>query len=142
MKTLYDLLGVSRQASLQELELAYRHQLELHMRAARSPLGRLGQRRLRVLREAFLLLAAPGRRASYDQQLALQLQRRARRLRHGATLAFACLVVIGFALIGGAWYQQADARTLAAAASATSSATASITSAGTHARSARQSASH
>jgi len=111
MKTLYDLLDVSRQASISELGLAYRRQLELQMRAARLPLGRAEQQRLRALREAFLLLSIPARRAEYDIQLEVRVQRQSRLLRRSVTLASAVLVVAGFAMIGGAWYQQAVAGT-------------------------------
>lgn len=105
MKTLYDLLGVSPRASLTELEAAYRRQLDAHLRVAPPFRRRMGQRRMRALREAFLLLATPAQRAEYDRLLARRAQARQRRMRHARAALSACSLILGCALIGSAWYR-------------------------------------
>lgn len=105
MKTLYDQLGVSRQATLVDLERAYRRQLDAHLRLGKRPLLGWRRRRLHAMREAFLLLASRERRAQYDRELAVRLQRRTSLMRRGGATVAVCSVVLGFALIGGAWYK-------------------------------------
>ncbi|HJV86489.1 MAG TPA: hypothetical protein VJ698_13530 [Noviherbaspirillum sp.] len=115
MKTLYDVLGVDRQALPIDIEHAYRSALNAHIAGASTTGGR-DPARLRELREAYLALSSPSRRLVYDQQLHQQLlaRRQARERRHIA--ASTVLLLAGLALIGGsvAGRKQAEVRSVAA----------------------------
>lgn len=106
MKTLYELLGVHPQATLIEIEKAYRRYLDAPV--ARNATGLLGRRRharLRTMREAFLVLSSPARRQAYDHDIAVRGQRRAV-ARHAAGTALALLsLVAGLLLIGSGYYR-------------------------------------
>jgi curved DNA-binding protein CbpA len=65
---LYQLLGVARDASRQEIALAWRHRArEEHPDARRGDAG--APDRFRALAEAWAVLGDPGRRAAYDRGL-------------------------------------------------------------------------
>ena len=104
MKTLYDLLGVRRQATLIEIEQGYRRHLNRHRGNKHRKPRKKDELRLQNVRHAFLLLSSPPRRETYDRELALREQRRDRMLDIcGAILAVSSLL-IGLALIGGSAY--------------------------------------
>jgi curved DNA-binding protein CbpA len=66
---LYQLLGVARDASRQEIALAWRHRArEEHPDARRGDAG--APERFRALADAWAVLGDPGRRAAYDRGLA------------------------------------------------------------------------
>ncbi|MNR90904.1 Chaperone protein DnaJ [compost metagenome] len=69
MKTLYEVLGVSKQATLSDIEAAYRASLETL--AVEAPTLSADEREIRekVIREARSILSSPGRRAAYDEKM-------------------------------------------------------------------------
>src|SRR5580692_10111188 len=74
---LYQLLGVSREASQEEIAQAWRRQARAeHPDARPADAGAPG--RFRALAEAWQVLGDPDRRAAYDQALASQPQPAAR----------------------------------------------------------------
>lgn len=109
MKTLYDVLGVDRQASLADIEQSYRHGLNQliagNPRSRKRPLRKKDLLRMQQMREAYLLLASPARRLDYDvrlEQMMLARMRTAVRVR----MAFGVLLLVaGVALIGGGYYR-------------------------------------
>jgi curved DNA-binding protein CbpA len=69
MKTLYEVLGVSRQATLTEIERAYKvTQAALAIEPATLTVEERTIRE-KVIREAYLILSSSQRRAAYDEKL-------------------------------------------------------------------------
>ncbi len=66
---LYQLLGVPREASREEIALAWRRRARAEHPDAR-PADAAAPGRFRALAEAWQVLGDPGRRASYDRALA------------------------------------------------------------------------
>ena len=65
-RDLYQLLGVTRDASPEEIALAWRHRArEAHPDARRGDVG--APARFRALAEAWAVPGGPGRRAAYDR---------------------------------------------------------------------------
>lgn len=107
MKTLYDKLGVTRQASASDIELKYRHSLSQHIAGNRSqPLRKKDQLRLQQMRQAYLVLSSPSRRLEYDLELDQQEHARLRRIERFGTAIGLMLLVVGLALIARAYYRQ------------------------------------
>lgn len=127
MKTLYDKLGVTRQASASDIELSYRHSLSQHIAGNRSyPLRKKDQLRLQQMRQAYLILSSPSRRMEYDLKLDQLEHARLRRIERFGTAVGLVLLVAGLVLIARGYYRQVyDGQTsVQAAASRDSSATA------------------
>lgn len=100
MKTLYDLLGVRRQASHIEIELGYRRHLNRHLLGLGvRPLSKRAQQKLRTIRQAYLVLSSPGRRQAYDIDLTQREERRNRMLDIGGAILAVSSLVIGMGLI-------------------------------------------
>ncbi|HEY8608659.1 MAG TPA: DnaJ domain-containing protein [Noviherbaspirillum sp.] len=116
MKTLYQVLGVRRQASLDEIEQPYRQHLNRHIASSNGrKLSKKDQQRLHSLRGAFLILSSPSRRQTYDRELADYEQRRNRLLdAGGALLAVASLLVGVLLLASGDWVGEKPASAQAA----------------------------
>lgn len=109
MKTLYDLLGVRRQATLIEIEQGYRRHLNRHFAGnVRGKLRKKDQLRLQSVRNAFLLLSSPLRRQTYDRELTMREQRRDRMLDIGGVILAVTSLLTGLALIAGSAYVQVD----------------------------------
>lgn len=105
MKTAYKLLGLNRDAALIDVEHSYRHLLNMHAtRRTDKLLTKDEQRRLRELREAYLLLSCPSRRLAYDRSLHARKQRRNRRIR----TTISALSLLGGVLLIGAGLHSAD----------------------------------
>jgi curved DNA-binding protein CbpA len=68
MNTLYDILGLGRSASAEQIERAYQERME-SMKTADAMSSEESINRLRAIREAYLVLSAPQKRAVYDQKL-------------------------------------------------------------------------
>ena len=109
MKTHYDLLGVSRQASYREIGERYRELLAIHITLHGSrPACRKQQLRLRQMREAYLMLSSPTRRMVYDYELKQSEAHRMRRFNIGTRLG-TCLLMLGLLLIAAhAWHNSSE----------------------------------
>jgi curved DNA-binding protein CbpA len=68
MNTLYDILGIGRQATSEQIEQAYKEQLDA-LKAEEGTDPKDGINRIRVVREAYLQLSSPTRRRNYDESL-------------------------------------------------------------------------
>lgn len=68
MNTLYDILGIGRQATQDQIERAYKERLD-SLKAEENADPKEGIKRLRVTREAYLQLSSPAKRQSYDAKL-------------------------------------------------------------------------
>ncbi|KRB94131.1 J domain-containing protein [Noviherbaspirillum sp. Root189] len=100
MKTLYDLLGVSRQASLIDIEHGYRRHLNRHLLGnGGRPLRKRDQTRLQSMRNAYLVLSSPSRRQGYDRALAEQEEKRNRMLDIGGAILAVASLVTGLVMI-------------------------------------------
>ncbi|KIF80562.1 hypothetical protein [Noviherbaspirillum autotrophicum] len=102
MKTAYDILALKRDAAPIDIEHNYHHLLNAH--AACHADARLTQedlRRLRELRQAYLLLSSPCQRLQYDRTLLAREQRRSRRS-HALHTVLAVLSLLGGLLLIGA----------------------------------------
>jgi hypothetical protein len=100
MKTLYDLLGVRRQASHIEIELGYRRHLNRHLLGlGKRPLSKRAQLKLQTIRQAYLVLSSPGQRQAYDLNLMQREQRRNRLLDIGGAILAVSSLMIGMGLI-------------------------------------------
>jgi curved DNA-binding protein CbpA len=75
MKTLYDLLGIERQATLAQIEQGYRHSLDAFL-AQQGTAKPEEDQQLRAIAEAYRLLSSPTRRRAYDEKLARKLKQR------------------------------------------------------------------
>ena len=69
MNTLYDILGVERQATLIQIEHAYRHCVDAVSINAVSGSAEADEIRLRALKESYSILSSTSRRRIYDTQL-------------------------------------------------------------------------
>jgi curved DNA-binding protein CbpA len=106
MKTLYDLLGIERNATHVEIERGYRRSLDAYL--ANKGTGQPDQetRRMQAAREAYLLLSTPTRRQVYDEQLRESMA--ARHMREHVpgvrrvSVALICTLLLGPG--GGAYY--------------------------------------
>lgn len=109
MKTLYDLLGVPREATRQEIEQEYRRYLNTHIsNTAGRPPRKREQQQLQRVRNAYLILCSPVRREAYEQTLLLREQRRHRLLEIGGRVAAVACLIAGTALIVGGSYLRHD----------------------------------
>lgn len=107
MTTLYDKLGVKRQASASDIALSYRHSLNMHIAGKRNhPLRKKDQLRLQQMRQAYLILSSPSRRMAYDLKLDQLECARLRRIERFGTAFGLLLLVAGLALIARAYYLQ------------------------------------
>jgi curved DNA-binding protein CbpA len=68
MNTLYDLLGVSPDATLTQIELAFRRSLAAHLARNGMQPGR-EQSHLQAIKAAYGVLSSPVRREFYDHKL-------------------------------------------------------------------------
>lgn len=106
MKTLYDLLGVDRHASISEIEHSYRHSLNEHIAGgSRRAWRKSDQLRLQKMRQAFLVLSSPRRRMDYDLELDQLEHARLRMMERVGTVVGALLLIAGLALIGRSYFQ-------------------------------------
>ncbi|HEY0844763.1 MAG TPA: DnaJ domain-containing protein [Noviherbaspirillum sp.] len=97
MKTLYEVLGVDRQASITDIAQRYRHHLNQHVvNGHQRKISKRDQRRLQRMREAYLLLTSPSKRRAYD--ISLERTERARMRRMERAGIAACVVML---LAGG-----------------------------------------
>ncbi len=69
MKTLYEVLGLSNQATQPEIEQAYNANLALLARESTSLSTEERDIREKVIREAYTILSSPNRRSAYDEKL-------------------------------------------------------------------------
>ncbi|HYD60790.1 MAG TPA: DnaJ domain-containing protein [Noviherbaspirillum sp.] len=69
MKTLYDVLGVSRQASQEQLELAHKFCLDSLLSEKEGEFGEDAILRAKAIKEAYAVLSSPARRQAYDAKL-------------------------------------------------------------------------
>jgi curved DNA-binding protein CbpA len=106
MKTLYDVLGVDRQATLADIEQSYRHSLNQHFAGTgKHSLRKQDRLRLQKMREAYLLLASPSRRHAYDLHLERREGARLRTFERLGMVFGVLLLVLGLALIGRGYYR-------------------------------------
>lgn len=120
MKTLYDLLGIERQATLPQIEQGYRHTLDAYLARQGMQQPEEEQHHLRAIAEAYRLLASPDRRRRYDQKL-MERQHARHAAIQGGGIAWGVLLVSALLLIGaGCYYDkvQRDKVRLASAAKA------------------------
>src|ERR1700757_780409 len=103
MKTLYDLLGVTPDATHAQVEQGYKRCLDSYL--ARQGIGKPDEetRRMQMIRDAYLLLCTPQRRQSYDQQLRLYEKARTQILRRSNRKFAILLMVIVMAIATGAY---------------------------------------
>lgn len=101
MKTLYELLGTSPDATQAQIEQGYKRRLDRYL--ARQRIGKPDHqtRQMRAVREAYLLLSSPQRRQAYDQQLKADRENRLQG-RNPAYLIPAAAVVMAVVLALGA----------------------------------------
>lgn len=100
MTTLYDTLGLRRDASASDIEQRYHHSLNAHIAGKRShPLRKKDQLRLQEIRQAYLVLSSPSRRLEYDLQLDQKEQDRLGRIERLGTIFGLALLVAGLMLI-------------------------------------------
>lgn len=108
MKTLYEVLGVDRQAAIAEIAQRYRQHLNDHIAGkGKHPLSKRDQRRLQRMRDAYLLLSSPSRRRAYDVQLDLQAKERGRLIER-VSVAFCIALLLGGMLLIGQGYRVAQ----------------------------------
>jgi curved DNA-binding protein CbpA len=69
MKTLYEVLGVSKQATPPEIEEAYQASLALLAKEPATLSAEERGIREKVVREAYTILSSPNRRAAYEEKL-------------------------------------------------------------------------
>lgn len=114
MKTLYEVLGVDRQAAIAEIAQRYRQHLNDHIAGkGKHPLSKRDQRRLQRMRDAYLLLSSPSRRRAYDLQLDLQSKERARVIER-VGIAFCIALLLGGMLLIGQGYRVAQKKSAVA----------------------------
>lgn len=70
----YQVLGVSRQAGLEELKRAYRR-LAIDWHPDRNPGSRLAEEKFKAIAEAYAVLSSPGKRLQYDRLGPVNFQR-------------------------------------------------------------------
>lgn len=100
MKTLYEVLGVDRQASITDIAQRYRHHLNQHVANSHNRvIRRKDQRRLQHMREAYLLLTSPSQRRIYDIKLARKERARMRLVERIGIAACVVMLLSGAALI-------------------------------------------
>jgi DnaJ domain len=111
MKTLYELLGVGPDASVEALQKAYRKLAKMH-HPDHNPNDPDAARRFRVVTVAIAILRDAKRRSAYDQRLVRVLQRRLDREREwrrlqrpriAAISAFAAILIGIVVTNGSAW---------------------------------------
>lgn len=78
MKTLYDLLGVAADATHSQIEHGYRESLESYIDGHGLGQSEEDTKRMRAIRDAYLLLSSPRRRRSYDKRLKKYCEQRTR----------------------------------------------------------------
>lgn len=106
MKTLYDVLGVQANATHSQIEHGYRVSLEAYIDSQGPGQTEESVRRMRNIRDAYLLLSSPAKRRAYDKRLrkyqAWQGAKASRNLRMRQILiAFASLTLLAGLL--GMW---------------------------------------
>lgn len=74
MKTLYELLGVGRQATLAEIEQGFRQSLDAHRARRGGMRPDQDQHQLQAIAAAYRVLSSPTRRNVYDQKLQAEQQ--------------------------------------------------------------------
>lgn len=106
MKTLYEVLGVDRQASITDIAQRYRHHLNQHVATSHQrAISKKDQRRLQQMREAYLLLTSPSRRRAYDLKIAQAERARNRWTTKAGIAACVAMLVAGAALIVRGYFQ-------------------------------------
>jgi curved DNA-binding protein CbpA len=102
MNTLYDILGVGRLATPAQIDSGYNTQMAA-LAADDSRDTQDGLQRLRVLKEAYLLLSSPAKRTLYDRKLR-EREMPVRSAPASTTLPWGW-ILLGMALLGGggAW---------------------------------------
>lgn len=102
MKTLYEVLGVSKQATLPDIVRGYQASLDALSKEAANLHAEEFEMRAKVIKEAHSILASPARRAAYDGKL----RNKERALETtDERLAFPWMkLVIGLLMIGACFY--------------------------------------
>lgn len=102
MKTPYQILGLDPRASYVDVEHQYHAVLQMHFtKQGARPLRKRDQRRLRAVRDAYLLLSSPSSRLAYDMDLRNRTIEAANRRRRVAGLAGIASLLLGVALLTG-----------------------------------------
>lgn len=105
MNTLYEILGVGRQASPAQVEHGYRERLDLLKKNGTSPEEDIT--RLRALREAYQTLSTPSRRQAYDARLRAR-ESMSYEVVEARPLPWATILLVAAALLGGGLYYHHD----------------------------------
>lgn len=74
MSTLYDILGLSRQATAEQIENGYKVRLQALQRGEENVLTEDSLAQLKAIREAYQVLSNPVRREAYDRKLDARVQ--------------------------------------------------------------------
>jgi curved DNA-binding protein CbpA len=108
MKTLYDVLGVSRQATVAQIEIGYKFCMESLTAEGRNSTHEDDAILAKALKEAFAVLSTPSRRQDYDQKLKDKEQIRYQEVEK-ASSPWIPIMIISLALIGGGIYYKVHA---------------------------------
>ena len=135
MKTLYDVLGVAADATHSQIENGYRVCLEAFIDSQGTvETAEADARRMRLIREAYLLLSSPKRRSAYDRRLQRYRAWRGKEMLRRARMRIValCLGVTGvaggvYALANYYFFSHAEPAVTAAAAAMPAAATAATT---------------
>ncbi|HXA48325.1 MAG TPA: DnaJ domain-containing protein, partial [Burkholderiaceae bacterium] len=108
MKTLYDVLGVSNQATAAQIEAGYKFCLDALTAEGRTSTHEDDTILAKALKEAFAVLSSPSRRQDYDRKLKEKEQVRYQEVEKSSSPWIPATVMV-LALIGGGVYYKIQA---------------------------------